>query len=501
MGVMDEKVPYPFMSAKDMKELMINDLLYKFRTKDNPELSFKIEQAYKKLFNSTMLPVGSFHVESVCLHGLPGVGKTSAVRAAAKEVAKMLGMNLVENPVPPYRPQPDDLVISTLEMSGEISNIIMGGIPVADQLGEKNPLKYMNKLPMYQLAIMGEAAAGILLLDDFVNATPIVQNSALSIALEGRFQMLDLGNTYVAMTANLGALDNSDVMPLSDPMTARIGHYYVEDTLPDFANRAMDRYADAIADAGVVSFLQSNQQMFMLPTDHETRASVNGLRTPFPCPRSWDKLINNLRMYSHRVLNSGEEPELGKLTKMAEAYVGRHAAKAFSAYRYAMMTGAEPMAKRLIETGELDEAKFEKLYGQGLGAHEQDFGYQLAFSLAAHVTTAIANKPEDNEHTEMIMDRYCKALLKLDNATMCLSVSEFGARLARMVPSWSILNQQGNPDHLNLEKTKQLSAAIFRNGKFDADTAKDITNAMVAADRKEGYQSTVSKRKRNAAKP
>ncbi|PPC84604.1 MAG: hypothetical protein CTY38_00735 [Methylotenera sp.] len=478
---MRDKVPYPYISSDDIQDYMIERLLYRFRREDNPELNFKIERVYKERYGVSMLPIDSSHVENICLHGTPGVGKTSAVRAAAKEVADMLGMKLVSNPVPPYTPQPNDIVLTTLEMSGEVSNIIMGGIPVSDQLGVNDPIKFMNKLPLYQLAIMGKATAGLLLLDDFVNAAPSVQNSALSIALEGRFQMLDLGNTYVALTANLGSLDNSDVVPLSDPMTARIGHFYVEDNVIDFSNRMKDKFKDAIGDAGVVAFLQQDSSHFMYDVDSEQRAGKNGLRTPFPCSRSWEKLINETRLMMNRVSNrSTKDISVADISRTAQAYVGPHAAKAFSAYAYAMMTGAEPIAKNLILNDNFSVEDFEKRYGKeenrGLNTEQQNFGYQLAFCLANHAATQIS---AGNIAEAEVMKRYNKALFMLDDPAITLSVSEFGGKLARLKPEWTIKGEFGN--HLNDEASHRITGALVASGKMHEDLLKATAHALLGA--------------------
>lgn len=490
---MREKVPYPYMSPDDMQEYLVERLLYKFRRADDQELTMKIELAYKERYGCKMLPLGT-HVENICLHGTPGQGKTSAVRSAAKIVADILKMNLVMNPVPPYLPQPNDIVMSTLEMSGEVSNIIMGGIPVADQLGTNDKVPFMNKLPLYQLAIMSRASAGILLLDDFVNAAPSVQNSALSIALEGRFQMLDLGNTYVALTANLGSLDNSDVVPLSDPMIARIGHFYIEDNVPDFVVRMQDKYPDLLGDCGVASFLNMSKDNFMFDTDSDMRQAKNGLRTPFPCSRSWEKFINEMRIMSNR-LSDPEKLSVGTIAKLGEAFVGPHAAKAFAGYRYNMITGAEPMARDLILHDNFNEKELEKRYGQGLTGEQQNFGYQLAFCLAGYAASELqAGKDETT-----VMARYTKALLMLDDPTVTLSVSEFGGKLTRIMPEWTLKSKVGA--HLNQESSLRLCQHIFKSGKVHEDLGKAIPHAILGTSGRDNYSSAVKakSKKTNAA--
>lgn len=517
MSVMGSRVPYPEMTSNDMMDYLIERYLYKFRDQEsNPDLAMRCELAYKKRFGTPMLPAGE-DIQNVCLHGTPGVGKTSVVRAAAKEVAKLLGMNMVVDPVPPYMPQPNDLLVTTLEMSGEISNIIMGGIPIADQVGTKDPMKYMNKLPLYQLAIIPKATASILLLDDFVNAAPMVQNSALSIALEGRFQMISLGNAYVALTANLGALDNSDVSPLSDPMTARIGHFYVEDTVPDFVNRINGKYRDAIGDAGICSFLLQSKDLFLLPTDSEHRASVNGLRTPFPCPRTWEKLINELRLYRNRVEGRGLANEamrsagnhqamdalaksgfsVGHITKLAEAYVGKHAAARVASYVYAMMTGAEPIAKAAIREGKFDVESFLERYNNGLDAQSQDFGYQMAFCLAAHASSYVAENGGAN--LDEVIERYGKVISKLDSPTRVLSVSDLGSRLKFALPDLATKDSSGNPAYISGEYTKKICQTIYKTGTYNVSEAEDISHAFVNANKRESYNAKRGTRKPSPA--
>ncbi|MFL9611072.1 AAA family ATPase [Methylobacillus sp. Pita2] len=513
MSVMGDKVPYPQMSSNDMMDYLIERLLYRFRdSAKNPEMAKRFELAYKQRFKANMMPEGSVYVENVCLHGTPGVGKTSVVRAAAKEIAKMTGMKFVLDPVPPYRPDPNDLLVTTLEMSGEISNIIIGGIPIADQLGTNSPVKYMNKLPLYQLAIIPEATASVLLLDDFANAAPMVQNSALSIALEGRFQMMSLGNAYVALTANLGALDNSDVSPLSDPMTARIGHFYVEDTVPDFVDRINAKHTDSIGDAGICSFLMQDRSLFLLPTDSEHRSSVNGLRTPFPCPRTWEKLINELRVYRNRINGSGlvtaalqaagstdalEEVaksgfSLGHIIKLSEAYVGKHAATKVANYVYAMMTGAEPIVKEAIRDGKFNEDLFKNRYNDGIDSASQDFGYQVAFCLSAHASSFISEEKGNN--LDEVIGRFGKVLANLDAPTRCLAMSDFGSRLKLAMPEWAVKDSTGKPLYIDGDYTSKICKVIYENGRYTKQEAQDISHAFVNANRRDSYSSKKTER-------
>lgn len=514
MAVMADEVPYPFSTSNEMVEHLIESMLYKFRnSKKNPELAAKIEAAYKKTFGAEMLPEGSSVIEPICQHGLPGVGKSTAGKIAAKEVEKMLGMNLVINPVPPYMPKPNDFVLATLEMSGEVSNILMGGIPLASELKDPTtgmPVSYMGKLPMYQLAILPMADAGMLVLDDFVNAAPVVQGTCMSIALEGRFQMIDLKDTYITLTANLGALDNSDISPLSDPMVGRMMHYYVEDNLDDFAKRVAKTHTDKLADVGVLSFLKKNEDLFMMRTDSEHRDPVNGVRGSYPSPRTWMKTINSLRILLNRqsglsrsLDENGEQApieslsDFKKINNVVQSGVGKYTATRFSSYLYYMMTGASPFSEKLIKTGDFDSKIFDREYGtgssRGVSSEQQDFAYQLAFCLANEAAGAIKEDPTSG-NLKTVVERYTKGIMELDDPVINLSLSHFGNRLIGLLPEWSVKNSLGEPSYLNMEKAREVFAVIFKGSSsrgIDKALAKSMTHALMGAENKEGYTSVL----------
>lgn len=484
---MQEKVPYPFMKSNDMVPYLIENYLYRFAQSAKPKRLEQIKLAYEAYFKAPMLDPSTMHVENICLHGMPGVGKTSVVRSAGQQLAKMLDMNFVSNPAPPYFPKENDLVICTLEMSGEVSNVMVGGIPSASNLtdaaGENVP--YMGKLPSYHLSIIGKAEMGILILDDFVNCAPSVQNAALSIALEGRFQALDFGNTYIALTANLGSLDNSTTYALSDPMTSRIGHFYVEDTLPDFENRMIAKFPDSISDAGVLSFLRASPESFMMDPDDDHRSAVNGLRQPFPCPRSWEKLINVMRMVVNRS-QASDTVNQSELNRVAAAFVGKKTAAALATHAFKMMTGAEPIAQKAIYDGEFDQVKFEQNYGksesQGINSKSQDFGVQLAFSLASHAANAI-NKNE--AEYDSVIKNYVTALFKMDASIVQLSISSFSQRLSLIKPEWtdSISKSENTRKTLKTEHCANILNSMIKYASLTEGDIKNISATLVNADR------------------
>lgn len=486
-----EKVPYPFMTSTESVEYLVDQMLYSMRKpgENNAELNLRIETAYNKRFGVKMLAVENSHAEPTCLHGTPGQGKTTATRAASKIVAEMLKMKLVVNPHPPYVPQKNDLVVVTLEMSGEVSNIIMGGIPIADKIhgAGPDPIQFMNKLPMYQLGILKHAGAAVLILDDFVNAAAMVQNVALSIAQEGRFQGLDLGNTYVTLTANLGALDNTDVNPLSGAMTSRVGHFYIEDTPADFIERAQSAYPDGLADCGVSSFLALRNDLFTLDSESDGRIDAYGIRQPFPCSRSYDKLINTLRITVNRIGGDMEKVSIMGLERTASAFIGKFTAKALASHLYAIMTGAEPLARDLIKTGELDVFKFESKYGKGLDAKSQDFGYQMAFSLANHASAAIAEGKDPKE----VIARMSKALFKLDTPTMVTACAAFSGRIKALLKEKACtMDNSGRPllllENVVFEYTGALGEGYRAVTKqsLSKETADEICDAITGADRR-----------------
>ena len=102
----------------------------------------------------------------------------------------MTGLEFISNPADDFVATGNELLFVVQELSGQVSAVDFGGIPnVQDfQTPDGSSRSFMTKLANKRLAALQYAGAAVLLLDDFSNASPNIQNVALSILTEKRFQ-------------------------------------------------------------------------------------------------------------------------------------------------------------------------------------------------------------------------------------------------------------------------------------------------------------------------
>lgn len=379
----------------------------------------RLKTAYKKWKGFDLDPelMKTMDLSPIALMGPPGHGKTTVYKEAAKWFAKETGLNYVDrvdigdyvsiNGEPPKKKfDRNTFLFVSQEFSGEVSKAGIGlpfkSVGAVDVDGEMVQVEYMRNMMPGRFQLMKQAMASVLLLDDFVNASPSIQNIALSITNENRFQDMDYSNVYIGVTGNLGAVDGTHTSRMSSALVSRLESYVVSDHPRDFANRLMARTGDKIGDLGISGFLTRNTQFFWKMPE----------KGPFPCPRSWDKAINRMRMI---VMSNGNnlERSLNKIEKALASYVGAETAHHTHAYLLQLTIGADPLARKMIKEGqwsEEDKQKLETGYKSGFGADSLDFAYQFGTAMADYAAQEIVLHPKNN--TPEIAEIYNKVVEK-----------------------------------------------------------------------------------------
>lgn len=468
---------YPVVDTEFVVELLYKDLMLTFYTKGedaDEDLNCRIEQAWFNKYGVPFRPEDADYVNPTVLHGPPGHGKTTSYKVASTQVARDLGLNFVINPDESYIPTKDDFVFVSYELSGQVSTTDFGGLPAKKTIQDT---EYMSKIPNYRLAVMKLARTGVLLLDDIANGSPSIQNVALSIAEERRFQGMNLGNVMVGCTANLGAMDGTNTSPLSSALIARCRNFEVRDTVENFVKRTQREFKDAVGDAGLCGFLSKYKDSFTV--DRVPKSS------PFPCPRTWRKLLGDLRRFVGDNANSFKDPRSAALPAstqlqwLASSIVGFDAAGKLSAYIHSLYTGAAPIASEMMDNGKLSEEKetmMKSRMGTGHSSEGHEFAYQYAVALADECAARLYRDQDDPVKVSKLYQNFAVGLTKVEPTSIMFTVNHLMGRLENM-------NLFSNEDGgLAFEQKKKMVEIISRTPnitKVDLQTVIDTLSNYV----------------------
>ncbi len=453
---MAQETDLPQGTTDDMVDMLVDDMLQKAHTRgENPKIDAKVEAAVAER-NGMFFP--RRQVQGTALLGFPGHGKTSAFKAAAKEVAKLLDLKLKINPANNEKITRNDFVLISRELSGEVHNGAIVGLPGVDifetEDGEEE--KFMTQYSNKRLASLRHAGVSALLLDDALNASPNIQNICLSLAEEGRYDSLNLGdNTYVGLTGNLGSLDGTYTTKMSSALRTRLKLFQVEDTVENWTARTQKEFDRDVADGGLSGFLENNPDMFHNPKPKGSAA--------YPTPRTWSKLAAETEESAFYISKGASSDRvLNHVTQVARGTVGQEAATRLRAYLHSLYTMASPLAREAVNNkGELSEkslAMFNEKLGSGLSQEGQEFGHQYVMAVAeigAH-KVAKAYAGGDSEAVRLAYADVSHALLDYESLQNDLVSRGFGHLLVRLNSHSDeiVANTTGRPtmnsEHLNM---------------------------------------------------
>jgi hypothetical protein len=473
--------------AKIARDVLITTYRYpkdgKPLSDDDQKRNAKIQKVWEQWYE-TKWEDDEEKVLSALLLGPPGQGKTTSFKQAAMRVAAALEMNFKLNPDDEVSVGPNDFMFVSQEFSGENTITTIGGIP-AKTVDKTDGTEYMTKLVNKRLAMARKAGGSLLLLDDFPNAAPNVQNVGLALTDEKRFQGLNLDHVYVGLTGNLGALDGTHTTRLSTALRGRCNIFYTEDKVLNWVTRGQQnrRWRDSIGMVGVDGYLLRETQDFaQMPNTKQSGG--------FPSPRTWDHLVIELRrtIRANGGSGKGHMKAMAAVEELASSILGLDVGLKFYSYYNSMMLGADPIARKMIMDGEFDEKAFKSKFGDGYSAEAQHFAYQYATALADYAITAIVQNGEKdgfsydldkNPKLRTIIQRFAQGVIPVNSDTFSFTLDHFKAKLANQVEEWS--SQFESRRVLSTEVKKVFARIIAEDRNFTeehkqimVDTLSDI---------------------------
>lgn len=473
-----QELPLKEATTDIIVDRLILDMLQKFHTGGViPDLDERIESAWLLTRGTAFL---ARLVTPTYLRGFPGQGKTTSYRIAAMRVAEMLNMPFIMNPDEGFTPTGKELLFIVQELSGQVSAVDFGGIPNVQKFVAPNgeSQEYMTKIPNKRLAALKYAGASVLLLDDFSNASPNIQNVALSILTDNRFQGLDLGNTLVGATGNLGASDGTHVSSTSNAIVTRVANFLVVDTIDHWVKRTQLEFADDIGDGGISSFLRRYPDLF-----HAPKSSRDGV--PYPCPRSWSLFVPKLReiifyFKQRKQKEPGFSFPFDELESEASGFLGLEVSNRLAIYFLSFMQTSDPLAKRLVESGQwsnADREVFNQEYANGYAASSQQFAYQFVTALADYTAKAFIEGLPEKTNWQKTAQALANGLYgeRLDHALICFGAHYFAIRVI-------LLAESSNTDTTEIGKLDEKGRPDL-NESFLIFIAREIAQLPIAVER------------------
>lgn len=419
-------------------------------------------------------------INPTMLIGPPGHGKTTSFKVALQEVAKGLGLIYLENSQIEKQQQTEEgitrkhLCFVSQETAGVVSALEWAGLPSEDKIksktGKDGERAVMGRLFDARLVALEEAAGGVLLLDDFLNASPQIQNVGLSISEEKRFGRLALDNAYVGLTGNMGAIDGTHTTRISSALRNRCEVYYIEDHWQNFIQRAHTdpKYRDEVGLVGVDGYLERASQNFTAMPDSK---KMGGYATP----RSWVKYINAARRIvdanGGRAYMADAIPEL---SRKAYALLGPTVGHDLTVYLRSLADLADPLARQVIYEGKLDTETLGKKFNEGYSAKEHHFAYQYANALADYTAQKVL---KDKGKLDEAVARFTIGISPLKGPAFTHGMNVFKQRLANHVEELSEKIKDGERQ-LSFDACAKITQIVSSNPNVTGRQVQDMVDAL-----------------------
>jgi hypothetical protein len=471
-----------------------------------PEFDSAIEAAFQKHFGAKIRRRRAHEtIPAIYTEGPPGHGKTTAHIEAAKLFAKELDLGFKMRPSRHEELGPKDFYFVEMNVNGASSPMEVGGL-VAKHKDPKSGQEYMCHIPDWKLAKIQEAAFSYVFLDDFPTASYQVQNALLSFLEEGVAGEVNInkGNekgagvsvAAIGLAGNMGVADFNIVNRPASAISNRVERYHVEDTIQDWSQRAIDNHPDDLGDVYMTSYLKQYPDYFsMLPEAQEGDSQ-------FPTPRSNDKFMYFLRDFWDEARQKGLDRKdtrdelLINIQRKAEGLLGTESAAKIAAFYRGIVLSAEPIARKILATGEAQEKEISQRLKSGQSADGVDFGFSLAASIGNLGASKIAELfPEkagvDATKHKKALEGLTKVtynmglgLYQLDPTMVSYGFDHFLKRLAVQRPKLFEMVEGG----MLIPETAPLEAMVYglfdkKNPYFDEKRSEALVTKLSSWDR------------------
>lgn len=296
-------------------------------------------------------------------------------------------------------------------------------------------------LPNRRFAQAKKARFSLINFDDVANANEQVRNVLLEVAQSNRYSgVMDIGSAVVTFSGNMGAEDNTNVMSRqSDAEVTRIRKYRVMDTPEDWARRITAKYGQSVVgDCHFASFIK--RQGSTPGVFREASGTARGKRgVPKTNSRALENALAAVDGYFLMAHESGMTPGifLERIRRDVAATAGKTVADSYHAHVQSMITEAIPLAEEVLNTGKLNQEKFDRYAGGFRATSGQDFGYRFASALADGATQMIAFQKQSDPaaqqtHIAKVIENMCNGLCHIQPGMSNFALSTLAVRLSHL---------------------------------------------------------------------
>jgi hypothetical protein len=330
-------------------------------------------------------------------------------------------------------------------------------------------------LPNLRFALARQFRFSLFNFDDVANANAQVRNVLLEVAQSNRYSgIMDLGNALVTFTGNMGAEDNTNtVSKQSDAEVTRIRKFRVFDTPKDWARRITEKYgADPDADVHFASFVE--RQGAQPGIFREEKGAARGKHgVPKTNSRALENAMATVSVYFEMARRSSVSVMSFKdlIRRDVAATAGARVADAYGTHLQSMLTEAIPLAEKLIDSGKLDQERFNKHARNFIDPAAHDFAFRFAAALADTVMQRAMSTVEilkDSEKDPKVRQEKTQEQLAKMSESLCLGLAQMNQSHVNYALSRLISRMMNSPDFGSLagNKVKVLNKFAL-DGLFD----------------------------------